>query len=247
MNRVHLRRGCSPPFFCMETPTMKELSVFVDESGDFGGYEAHSPFYIFTLVFHDQSNPIRTQIAHLEKQLTANGLKPDHCFHAGPIIRREEDYSKMDVHERRKCLNYILTFAKNVDFKYVTFYVDKKHISDSVALTVALSKQLSNFIKDEYSFFTGFDKVILYYDNGQVELSKLLSTVFTVLLPHTTSRKVLPADYRLFQVADFICSMKLIRLKEERHLLSKSESLFFGSMRDLHKNYVKPLLTKKYK
>lgn len=34
---------------------MREISVFVDESGDFGEYEKHSPYYIVTMVFHDQS------------------------------------------------------------------------------------------------------------------------------------------------------------------------------------------------
>lgn len=31
----------------------KELSIFIDESGDFGKYDYQSPFYILTLVFHD--------------------------------------------------------------------------------------------------------------------------------------------------------------------------------------------------
>ena len=41
---------------------MKELSVFVDESGDFGGYEIHSPYYIVTMVFHDQDIDITEKI-----------------------------------------------------------------------------------------------------------------------------------------------------------------------------------------
>lgn len=32
---------------------MKELSIFVDESGDFGEYDHHSPFYIISMVLHD--------------------------------------------------------------------------------------------------------------------------------------------------------------------------------------------------
>ena len=32
-----------------------ELSVFVDESGDFGEYDHHAPYYIISLVFHNQS------------------------------------------------------------------------------------------------------------------------------------------------------------------------------------------------
>ena len=50
---------------------MKELSIFVDESGDFGDfgeYAQHAPYYIITMVFHDQSNDIsqniNTQIMH---------------------------------------------------------------------------------------------------------------------------------------------------------------------------------------
>lgn len=30
---------------------MRELSVFIDESGDFGSYEPHCPYYIITIGF----------------------------------------------------------------------------------------------------------------------------------------------------------------------------------------------------
>ena len=41
---------------------MKELSVFVDESGDFGEYSFHAPFYIVTMVFHNQEIEIESKI-----------------------------------------------------------------------------------------------------------------------------------------------------------------------------------------
>lgn len=34
---------------------MRELSVFCDESGDFGAYDHHCPYYIVSLVFHNLS------------------------------------------------------------------------------------------------------------------------------------------------------------------------------------------------
>ena len=37
---------------------MKELSVFIDESGDFGEYDERTPYYIITMVFHEQSHSI---------------------------------------------------------------------------------------------------------------------------------------------------------------------------------------------
>ena len=42
-----------------------ELSVFVDESGDFGEYDYHAPYYIISLVFHNQSHDIQFDLSHL--------------------------------------------------------------------------------------------------------------------------------------------------------------------------------------
>ena len=34
---------------------MRSLSIFVDESGDFGKTDNKNPYYLLTLVLHDQS------------------------------------------------------------------------------------------------------------------------------------------------------------------------------------------------
>lgn len=65
--------------------------------------------------------------------------------------------------------------------------------------------------------------------------------MFSALLPQFEIKKVTPSDYRLFQAADMFCSMELIRLKLETSSLSPSETEFFGNLRDLKKNYLKPL------
>ena len=49
---------------------MRELSVFVDESGDFGQYDYHCPFYIVSMVFHEQTNDLSESITNLEKKLS---------------------------------------------------------------------------------------------------------------------------------------------------------------------------------
>ena len=71
---------------------MSELSIFIDESGDFGPYDYRSPYYIITMVFHDQSVDISTPITKLEADLSNRGF-PNHCVHTGPIIRRENSKS----------------------------------------------------------------------------------------------------------------------------------------------------------
>lgn len=224
---------------------MSELSIFIDESGDFGEYSHHSPYYIITMVFHNQDASIETAVQHLEQELTYIGLK-NHCVHTGPIIRKEEDYIFMDIKERRRIFNKMIAFIRQVDIKYKCFYIEKKHITDIVESTGKLSKQISSFIRDHYKVFLGFDDVKVYYDNGQVEVSKILSSVFNALLPKIEFRKVIPSEYKLFQAADLLCTLNLIKLKLDNNLLSKSELIFFGNIRDLKKNYLKPILQKEW-
>lgn len=50
---------------------MKELSIFIDESGDFGEYSYHSPYYIITMVFHNQSSSIDSALVQLDKELAS--------------------------------------------------------------------------------------------------------------------------------------------------------------------------------
>ena len=47
---------------------MRELSIFVDESGDFGPCAKRSPFYIITMIFHDQTKDISEDISKLESE-----------------------------------------------------------------------------------------------------------------------------------------------------------------------------------
>ena len=220
-----------------------ELSVFVDESGDFGEYDYHAPYYIISLVFHNQSNDIQSDLAHFEDELSYLNL-PNHCVHAGPIIRSEEEYKGMTLDKRRKILKILMAFVRHVDISYKAMYIEKKHIEDSIEATGKLSKQLSSLIRENMNLFCSFDVVKIYYDNGQVEVTRVLSSVFNALLENVEFRKVIPSQYRLFQVADLICTLKLTELKLANNTLSKSEKTFFESKKTLKKNYLKPIKSK---
>lgn len=82
---------------------MKELSIFVDESGDFGDYAEHSSYYIISMILHDQSIDITKDVDWLESKLADLGY-PNHCMHSGPIIRNEQEYRKETLDNRRKLL-----------------------------------------------------------------------------------------------------------------------------------------------
>lgn len=222
---------------------MKELSIFVDESGDFGEYNHRTPYYIISMVMHDQKIDITENLKILENELKNIGWS-HHCVHAGPVIRSEEEYRGCNLLERQKILMKMMTFIRHVDIRFKSIHIEKKHIEDTVEATGKLSKQLATFIRDNYQFFCSYDTVKIYYDNGQVEVTRILSSVFNALLENVEFRKVYPTDYRLFQVADLICTLKLTELKMQEHQLSKSEVYFFNDERTLKKNYLKPLSKK---
>ncbi len=224
---------------------MKELSIFVDESGDWGEYDIHSPFYIVSLVIHDQSFDLTNGIRILNEKLDRLGFS-GHCIHSGPIIRGEEEYRNLDFDTRKKIFMTLMSFLRNEDIRIKTIHIEKKHINDNIESASKLSKQIAGFIKSNYEFFLGYDLVKVYYDNGQIELNKILSSVFNALLDNVEFRRVLPKDYTLFQVADMVCTLELAKLKMKGHALSKSELFFFQDERTLRKNYLKPLHHKQF-
>lgn len=221
----------------------KILSIFIDESGDFGGYEAHSPFYIVSMILHDQADNITDSIKILDEHISNLGY-PSHNIHIGPIIRRESIYNYDLMEKRRKLFYALFNFTRKLPFSYICTKVRKSECTDIIDLTAKLSKAIATILTENIDFFNAFDNIILYYDNGQVELTKILTSVFNSLFSHVEFRKVSPADYKLFQVADLVCSMELINEKLKNNALSQSETEFFCSAREFKKNLYKHISKK---
>lgn len=217
----------------------KELSVFIDESGDFGNYQNHSPFYIISLVFHEQNKSINNEIKKLDNYLAEYNL-PNHTIHTAPLIRQEQIYKNMDISLRSKLFRQLFNFIRSVEVSYKTIVVDKKMYSQQVDMTRMITMELASFIKANFSYFTQFDKIIIYYDNGQILLTKILIAIFGALLENSEFRVITPNNYKLFQVADLICTLALIKNKLiSGKNLTNSEKIFFGSAGKLKKNYFK--------
>ena len=122
--------------------------------------------------------------------------------------------------------------------------VQKKECPDVISITSKLAKLLSNRLRENEIFWNNYDKVIIYYDNGQIELTKILTSVFNTLYTHVEFRKVTPIDYKLFQVADLICTLELLAEKAESNSFTNSELEFFDNIRTFKKNYLKPIRKK---
>lgn len=219
----------------------RSLSVFIDESGDFGPFSTHSPYYFVAMVFHDQSVDIRRNIDAFETHLTNLGYAC-HAVHTGPLIRRESVYANDFVEDRKRLYNALFNFVRKLDIQYASAMVKKAECTGELALISKLSSALASILRDNSEFLNRFERIVVYYDNGQVELTKILTSVFHTLYTQVEFRKVRPVEYKLFQVADLICTTELLA---EKPVFSRSELDFFNNKRDFCKNYLKTIRKKR--
>ena len=223
----------------------KTLSVFIDESGDFGKPTPQSPYYYVAMVFHEQMVDISKAIENLDEHMKIQGVQIP-VFHAGPLIRREQVYKYESMERRKSLFNSLFHFARKLPIHYICPKINKLECEPTGDSYVAhLSKVIMSELKTHMDYLKSFDLIINYYDYGQSELSKLIFSVFNDLFSNVEFRKVKPADYKLFQVADLICTMELTNDKAERNEFSKSELEFFHSPHDFKKNLYKQLAKKK--
>ena len=149
------------------------LSVFVDESGNFRLPDLESRFYIVGMVFHDQSIDMSAEIASLERSDEEIGLQ-GHCFHAGPLIRREKNYSMLSRQLRGRIFSRMMAFARRVDYKYHCLSVDKKFVDSPAQMLDRLRCGLVDFTAGHRDFIESPGRVKIYYDCGQAPVTRML-------------------------------------------------------------------------
>lgn len=209
-------------------------------------YQKHSPYYIVTLILHDQDNDISENVSLLNQSLNELGYKSDFVIHTEPLIRKKEDFSHLFPNQRRGLFTKLFVFLKKSDVVYKTFLFDKRDFDKPLKLQGRIAREISLFFRENLGFFLSFDNVILYYDNGQHELTQILNNVLATELLNFDIRKVLPKDYKLFQAADLICTLSLLEKKLKEGTLSKSEMLIFHNERDLKRQFLIPLEKKRF-
>ena len=219
----------------------RTLSVFVDESGRFQCPDIASRFYIISLVLHDQSSKIDEAVRGLDTSFRAMHLN-NVCFHAGPLIRQEKIYAVLDWEFRYRIFAAMMAFARKADFKYHCLIVDKKFCNTPDQIVKKLGTLLSDFINGNSYDFGQFDRIKVYYDCGQAPVTNLLHRNFVAKpgLKIEFAQAVKPEKYRLFQLADLVCTLKLIETRLCNNLpMTDSEYTLFGGPRKFKRSILK--------
>ncbi len=229
---------------------VKEISVFVDESGSFSPADAdlHSPFYLLCMVFHDQADDISQEVATLGAAYEQMGLNPNLAVHAGPLIRREDEYASMPRELRIRIFRRMMIFIQKAKIKYRCFRLFKPYNSRRDAIHDTLLQDIVGFLISRRGDFNGYDQIKVYYDNGQAQVTSLLKEAFAIYSSKVEfAPNVVPTRYRLFQAADAISMLELVKAKLlENGSITESEDRFFGGVKNFRKNYLKQLSRKEY-
>lgn len=104
-----------------------------------------------------------------------------------------------------------------------------------------IKRDIVNTVFDHLGLFQSFDAIKVYYDGGQ----NLITQAIHGAVEYALSKQAIvywkgsPTDYRLAQVADFICPIELTARKYENHEQTATDERFFGSARTFKKNHLK--------
>lgn len=215
----------------------KDLSIFVDESGGRGG---RSRYYLLTLVIHDQSASIAEKVARYEESLLRSEL-PNIPFHSEPLLNGHGAYEGMPLKNRKRLLYSFAIMVQRLPISYVTFVYKRREYDDPAKLTARMKRDISGALFDHLDFFQSFDEVKIYYDNGQDIVKQALdkSIGFVLSKGVVERRKTSMTDYRLEQVADYLCTIELAAAKYEAKENSETYNKFFGGAGPFKKNWLK--------
>lgn len=232
------RKRFRPLSFFMTDAT---LSIFVDESGRFQFPDVESPYYIVSMVFHDQRIPIDGLIADLDRHFSEMRLS-NVCFHAGPLIRQKNAFAIMDWSFRVKIFRRMLAFAHALDFRYHCFVVEKCFIDSKEQIVERIQKDMTSFFDRLATQYPDLSRFKIYYDCGQTPVTNMLLAAFKSRpgLAIEFAQSVKPESYKLFHLADMIATLKLVELKLDHGVpLTLSENKFFGGPRKFKSNYLR--------
>lgn len=181
----------------------KELSIFVDESGDRGG---KARYYLLTLVFHDQADGIAEAVTGYEAMLA-----------------------------------YFSSFVRRLPISYVTFVYRRSQFEDPARLMERMGRNVSSAMVEHLGFFQSFDDVKVYYDNGQDIVKQALDRSVDKVLSKgvVRRRKTSMTDYRLEQVADYLCTIELALVKYQAKENGETYNKFFGGIGSFKRNWLK--------
>ncbi len=206
---------------------MRRLNIFVDETGEFGFGKESSLLYGVSFTFHEQNDDIMQELNKLNTRLDKIGYT--NMIHMADLIMRREDYKNFDISMQKSIFNSIYQFSRRIPVKYKTIIIDKRYTNDARTLRQRLSAEINKMIKEHEMYFNRFDKIVMYYDNGQETLGTILDSIFLRFEGFEHRVNFDHKEKRLFQVSDMLTFIDKYDYKYKNKMpFTRGEKYFFS-------------------
>lgn len=141
-----------------------------------------------------------------------------------------DDYEAIGLGERKRLLSAFEGFVRRLPVLYKLFACKRGEVATPELFISRFKRDLVIFMSDNLAYFQGFDKVKIYYDNGQQMVTAALHEAIDYMLSKDAVlyRMATAQDYRLFQSVDYLCTLELTNLKYLDKCLTETDSKFFG-------------------
>ena len=212
---------------------MKRLNIFVDETGEFGFDDRASLLYGVSFTFHEQDDDITSELKKLNDKL--DKLKYTNMIHMADLVMRRGDYRYFDIKLRKSIFNSIYQFSRRISVKYCTVIVDKRYLNNKKQLRQKLEFDINKIVKAHIDYFNRFDKIVMYYDNGQETLGIILYSIFSQFESFEFREFFDHKEKRLFQVSDMLTFIDKIDYKYKHKLVFTSGEDYFFSREDIRR------------
>lgn len=109
-----------------------------------------------------------------------------------------------------------------------------------------MRKHIVDFIFGRSAYFQEFDIVKVYYDDGQRSIADAVHKVLDYALSKQSVvyREASSEDYRISQIADYICTTGPAALKYRSKTSTATDEKFFGSWSQFKKGIFKEMREK---
>lgn len=188
--------------------------------------DGSSDLYAVSFTFHESENSIQNELNYLNEKL--NKQKYDGMLHLAYLIARRDDYVGFSLEERQKIFWTIFNFARKIPVKLKTIILDKRYMNSKRQLNKAISIEVNKFVSNNQKYFDTFDKIVIYYDNGQETLGTILDVIFATNDSVERRSEFDHVKKRLFQVSDMLTFIDKLDYKFHNNMqFTRAERYFF--------------------
>ena len=207
----------------------KTLKIFIDESGEFGFEQGSSELYVVSMVFYDTTINIDNFLHDFENRLKRLGYTG--MIHMADLVMHRGEYRNWDINNRRKLFTAIYQFTRKTPIKIHNIIIDKKYTNHNQTLKQKIIHELNKVITNNKRYFDSFDKILIYYDNGQRTLGVAINETFSILENYEQVIEFNHIQERLFQSADMLTFIYKFDYKyRNKSNISISALYFFETM-----------------